>query len=489
MYFIFEDKLWMGTEASLHNMLSIVEAQTKMMAAGQAVVSSQRQETRVPRLVEVHDGVAHINISGSLVNSGDEDWNEYFGLTGYPEIREAMVYAATNADVKHILLNIESGGGQVSGVSDTGKLIRMVNDRVKPVTAFTDGAMYSAAYWLGSSAGEVYASKAAGVGSIGVIATHMERSEMLKEYGIGVTVVRAGKYKALANGVEKLSEEGKAQIQASVDSAYKIFVDHVAEMRGKSYEFADSVMAQGREFYGQAAADAGLIDAVKSVDEVLSAIHEKLMDTSKSFMDNRGGQAKGLRVETQGDATMAKKTLTEQDIAALAAGAQLGASVSPAAPQADGGDDPAQEAKKEEVAADEAKAPEATKEAAKEDVTSMTAIKVLSDQLKAAQDELMSARLAHAKLDDKHNELLAVVGPLKDIAVSAMNNMRVALNASALDMAASTPAQVVAEYASVKANFVKQFPVGGVAAVDAVETTEKKADVDPYYRDRVAAVR
>lgn len=312
---------------------------------------------------------------------------------------------------------------------------------------------------------------------------------MLKGYGIGVTVVRAGKYKALANGVEKLSEEGKAQIQASVDSAYKIFVDHVAEMRGKSYEFADSVMAQGREFYGQAAADAGLIDAVKSVDEVLSAIQEKLMDTSKSFMDNRGGQAKGLRVETQGDATMAKKTLTEQDIAALAAGAQLGASVSPAAPQADGGDDPAQEAKKEEVAADEAKAPEATKEAAKEDVTSMTAIKVLSDQLKAAQDELMSARLAHAKLDDKHNELLAVVGPLKDIAVSAMNNMRVALNASALDMAASTPAQVVAEYASVKANFVKQFPVGGVAAVDAVETTEKKADVDPYYRDRVAAVR
>jgi signal peptide peptidase SppA len=485
MYFIFEDKLWMGTEASLHNMLSIVEAQTKMMAAGQAVVSSQRQETRVPRLVEVHDGVAHINISGSLVNSGDEDWNEYFGLTGYPEIREAMVYAATNPDVKHILLNIESGGGQVSGVSDTGKLIRMINDRVKPVTAFTDGAMYSAAYWLGSSAGEVYASKAAGVGSIGVIATHMERSEMLKEYGIGVTVVRAGKYKALANGVEKLSEEGKAQIQAGVDSAYRIFVDHVAEMRGKSYEFADSVMAQGREFYGQAAADAGLVDGIKSVDEVLSTIQEKLMDTSKSFMDNRGGQAKGLRVETQGDATMAKKTLTEQEIAALAAGAQLGASVSPAAPQADGGEVPAPQAKKDEAQAGEVPAPEANKE----DVNSMSAIKVLSDQLKAAQDELMSARLAHAKLEDKHSELLAVVGPLKDIAVSAMNNMRVALNASALDMAASTPAQVVAEYASVKANFVKQFPVGGVAAVDAVETTEKKADIDPYYRDRVAAVR
>lgn len=483
MFLNFEDKLWMGTEASLRTMLGAIEAHTKMLAAGQVIGGAREDEKLVPRLVEVQDGVAVISISGPLVNDGDAGWNEYFGLTGYPEIREAMVYAATNTDVKHILLAVESGGGQVSGVSDTAKLIRMINDRVKPVTAFTDGAMYSAAYWLGASAGEVYASKAAGVGSIGVIATHMERSEYLKEMGIGVTVVRAGKYKALANGVEKLSEEGKAQIQAGVDSAYRVFVEHVAEMRGKSYEFADSVMAQGREFYGQAAADAGLVDGIKSSDEILSSIQEKLMDTSNSFIDNRGGQAKGLRVETQGDATMAKKTLTEQDIAALAAGAQMEASESPAAPQAKG--DEIAETPTQEAAASAAQSEEAAQEAA----TSVSAVKVLSDQLKAAQDDLMASRLAHSKLEDKHNDLLAVVGPLKDIAVAATNNMRVAMKASSLDMASASPAQVVAEYASVKANFTKQFPVGGVAAVDAAAAAEKKADIDPYYRDRVAAVR
>ena len=80
---------------------------------------------------------------------------------------------------------------------------------------------------------------------------------MLKEAGIGVTVIRAGKYKALANGVEKLTEEGKAQIQAGVDAAYKIFVGHVAEMRGKSQAFGASEMAQGRELYGQAGAAGG----------------------------------------------------------------------------------------------------------------------------------------------------------------------------------------------------------------------------------------
>lgn len=180
---------------------------------------------------------------------------------------------------------------------------------------------------------------------------------------------------------------------------------------------------------------------------------------------------------------MAKKTLTEQDIAALAAGAQMEASESPAAPQAKG--DEIAETPTQEAAASAAQSEEAAQEAA----TSVSAVKVLSDQLKAAQDDLMASRLAHSKLEDKHNDLLAVVGPLKDIAVAATNNMRVAMKASSLDMASASPAQVVAEYASVKANFTKQFPVGGVAAVDAAAAAEKKADIDPYYRDRVAAVR
>ena len=70
------------------------------------------------------------------------------------------------------------------------KLIRLVNDKVKPVTAFTDGAMFSAAYYLGSSASEVTPAITR-VGSIGVIATHMEQSQFLKDMGIGVTVIRA----------------------------------------------------------------------------------------------------------------------------------------------------------------------------------------------------------------------------------------------------------------------------------------------------------
>lgn len=489
-----EERVWAGTEASLHAALDAEEARATRMAAGERLGDKDRETSR---LLAIDDaGVATISIKGPLTNDGDAIWNEWMGTTGYPEIRDAMISAATDTSVQHIVLDIDSGGGAVSGVDDTAKLIRLVHDNVKPVTAFTDGSMYSAAYWLGSSAGEVYASKAAGMGSIGVIATHMERSEMLKEAGIGVTVVRAGKYKALANGVEKLSEEGKAQIQAGVDAAYKIFVGHVAEMRGKSYEFADSVMAQGREFYGQAGADAGLVDGIKSFDQVMSDVKRNLVDPSIKSAYTSGKQATGLRVEKDngenGMGMKVRKALSEQDIAALAAGATLEADQAPeTGTQAE--TDVAAQVEDVEVSAQVETSDEAGDEGtgvgqAAEVDASAGALKFVAEQLRAAQDDLVASKIEASKLKDKLEMLEAVVEPLKDIAAKAVNNMRVALGGSLIDMSASSPAQILAEHASVSASFASKFKVGGVSATN-VEEQVKKPAVGASHMARVNAAR
>ena len=484
-----EEKVWAGTEASLHAALDAEEARATRMAAGERLGDKDREASR---LLAIDDaGVATISIKGSLTNDGDSDWNEWMGMTGYPEIRDAMISAATDTSVQHIILDIDSGGGAVSGVDDTAKLIRLVHDNVKPVTAFTDGSMYSAAYWLGSSAGEVYASKAAGMGSIGVIATHMERSEMLKEAGIGVTVVRAGKYKALANGVEKLTEEGKAQIQAGVDAAYKIFVGHVAEVRGKSYEFADSVMAQGREFYGQAGADAGLVDGIKSFDQVMSDVKRNFVDPSIKSAYTPGKQTSGLRVEKDngenGMGMKVRKALSEQDIAALAAGATLEASQ---APETDAQSEVEVAAQVAQVEGAEASNEGVSQEAEKatEVDASAGALKFMAEQLKAAQDDLVASKIEASKLKDKLEMLEAVVEPLKDIAAKAVNNMRVALGGSLIDMSASSPAQILAEHVSVSASFASKFKVGGVSATN-VEEQVKKPAVGASHMARVNAAR
>lgn len=489
-----EEKVWAGTEASLHAALEAEEARATRMAAGDR---SSNQDRDVSRLLSVDDdGVATINIKGPLNNDADNDWNEWLGMTGYPEIREAMISAATDTSVKHIILDIDSGGGAVSGVDDTAKLIRLVHDNVKPVTAFTDGAMYSAAYWLGASAGQVFASKAAGMGSIGVIATHMERSEMLKEAGIGVTVIRAGKYKALANGVEKLTEEGKAQIQAGVDAAYKIFVGHVSEMRGKSYEFADSVMAQGREFYGQAGADAGLIDGIKSFDQVMSDVKRNFVDPAIKSAYTPGKQTSGLRVEKDngenGMGMKVRKALSEQDIAALAAGATLEAdqALEIGTPgQEDQQAAPAEASVETTTVEDEGTGvgSEANNAATEVDASAGT-LKFMAEQLRSAQDDLVAARVELSKAKDKVAELAAVVEPLKDIAAKAINNMRVALKGSPMDMSASSPAQILAEHAALTTSFTTKYKVGGVAATVSEEQVKKPA-VGASHMARVNAAR
>lgn len=495
-----QENVWAGTEASLKAALEAEEGATQRLAAGNY---TQEQEQELPRLLEISDGVAVISIKGSLNN--DEGWiNEVFGMTGYPEIRDALVTAANDPEVKQILLDIDSGGGAVSGVSDTANLIRMVNDQVKPVSTFSDGTMASAAYWLGCAAGSVSAGKTAVVGSIGVISTHMERSQALKEAGIGVTVIRAGKFKALANSVEPLSAAGKAQIQQVVDAAYGIFVDHVANMRGQTYDYTDQTMAQGQEFVGEAGVKAGLIDSIKNFDQVMGELKTKAIDSSNNFMDNRGKPkvpltgAGGTTLSGEADMKI-KQALTEANIAALASGASAlnAGDVEVPTPEAVAADAAlvaeAEQSKADKIEVKLVVDAEAAKEvidAAIEKVDASAAtVQLLNSQLVAKDEALLQAGIKISKLEDQIATTSASAEPLREIACKSLNNMRVALNMAAVDMSAMSGVQIVAEHAALSDQFAAQYKVGGIAAVNADQSVKQEPHSNPRHKALVNAVR
>lgn len=478
---LLEDKIWAGTETSLDAAMTASQGIAVKLAAGQVDYDGDGP----PRLLEVSDGVATITIRGSLTNN-DSPLNALFGVTSYGEIREAMLSAAEDASVKQIMLDIDSGGGAVNGVADTANLIRTVNDRIKPVTAFTDGTMASAAYWLGSSAGSVVMGKSAVVGSIGVLSVHTEYSKALEAEGVTKTVVRAGSEKALANSIEPLSAKGRASIQALVDSAYEVFVDHVANMRGASYAHADMNMAQGREFIGESAVKAGLVDAINSFDQVMGLLKSKAIDSSNNFMDNRGkpnrsiiGQA-GTNLSGEPDMGVKnKQALTEQDIAALAAGAsalkvgeeivaEAGASASVVA-EAEAG-------KTIELVVSTEVVKEAVDVVAEKVANFDATIQLLNSQLAAKDEALLQAGIKLAKLEESAALVTASAGPLLEIVCKSINNMQVALNSPALDMSAMAPAQVLAEHGRWTAQFADKFKVGGVAAVTGEAANHGKSD-------------
>lgn len=486
-----EDRLWAGSEASLYAVMQAEGGVKANMAAGVSAVSG---EQALPRLLTIEDGMATISIKGPLVNS-DSPWLEVFGLTGYPEIREALLAAAVDSSVYQILLDVESGGGSVSGCPDTASMIRAINDKVKPVTTYAD-FMASAAYWLGCSAGQVYAGKASMVGSIGVIATFKEYTEANKMEGVTVTVIRAGKEKALANSNEKLTPKAEAQLQAMVNASYGVFVEHVSEMRGVSYLVADKKMADGQEFIGKDAVDVGLIDGVMSFDAVVTDLKGKILAYKEKLMHNRGNGGKPANGRSSatlfGAVNMNRKALSEQDIAAVLAG---GLALDIEGQAGSVSDEPVGDAKVEQSAAEatteqpEVAASESQSAIVAELATLTTTVQLLNSQAATKDEALLQSNIKVARLEEQVAEMSAAHAGLLDIAAKSISNMNVAMNGAMFKADGLQATAVLAEHARVSEQFQSKFKAGGVAAVSSSNTSVKQPQASPRQLARVNAAR
>ena len=475
----FPETLWAGTE---HSLLLAVEAHNKVMAglfSNKAEVEDDDDEEEVPYTFSQQGDIGVISIKGSLTNR-DSWYNRYIGVTSYAEIRRSLVYAANRSGVKAILLDVDSGGGAVNGVADTGNLIQLIDKNVKPVYAFTDGAMCSAAYWLGCTARQVFSSNTSLVGSIGVICTHMEYSKQLKEMGVGVTVIRAGEYKALANSVEPLSDRAKQQLQDQLNAAYSVFLEHVAECRGVTVDACDKQMAQGREFFGKDAMQAGLVDGIETFDSVMSRLEVTILDNEKKLQNNSVNSQRGMN--------MSKQALTEQQIAALAAGAAIQAAgevpaITDAAPEAN-----AESAAPDAPAADAAA--EVTESKNEKNEAQASIVSYLQGQVAEKDEKLLSLNLELAGANEKLKSMNATYEGLLAIARSAATNLKIALGAKGVDLSAMSAEVLLAEYKADSESFSKVFKAGGVAAVDAAspESVDNKG-ANPLWSAQVAATR
>ena len=461
----FPEVLWAGTE---HSLALAMEAHDRMMA-GAFSDDDEEDDDEVPFNYSVQGEVGVIAIKGSLTNR-DSWYNRYIGVTSYGDIRNALTYAAGQPGIKAILLDIDSGGGAVNGVADASSLIQLIDKNVKPIYAFTDGTMCSAAYWLGCSARETYSSNVSTVGSIGVIATHMEYSKALKEAGVGVTVIRAGEFKALANSVEPLSDKAKTQLQTQLNSAYQVFLEHVADCRNTTVNLCDANMAQGREFFGKDALAAGLVDGIESFDSVMTKISVKLLDNEKYSNNNLGNYQRGI--------DMGKKALTETDIAALAAGVDIEASAEPeATPVA------------EEIVEPAAETPVVTETENEKHEGNASVVSFLQAQVKDKDAEILNLSVELKGIKDKVASMEATHTGLTDVVRKAVSGMKVRMGASNVDLSAASAQELLADYAATADAFVKTFKAGGVAAVDAASAENQSPQISPRHMARVNAAR
>jgi len=176
--------------------------------------------------------------------------------------------ALADRNCKAIVFDVDSPGGAVEGVEELSQEIYDAR-KVKPITAVCNAMACSAAYWMASAASEVVCMKSGQCGSIGVYMLLQDESEALKNEGVKITILKAGKYKAEGHPAEPLTDDARNFLQSQVDSIYGMFVKAVAQQRGVSQASVRSGMGQGRSLLAGDAVKAGLADRMGTLDDVL----------------------------------------------------------------------------------------------------------------------------------------------------------------------------------------------------------------------------
>jgi signal peptide peptidase SppA len=213
------------------------------------------------------NGTAIIPVHGVLLNR----WNYAAPYaTGYNAIRSMLNAALADADVQRIVLDINSPGGQAAGAFELAEDIRAARD-VKPIRAIADSYAFSAAYAVASAASDIVVTPSGEVGSIGVVSAHMNIGPALKEFGIEITFIYAGKHKVDGNPYEALSDDVKAGIQADVDRIYGVFTASVAAGRKRKMTEADARKTEAHCYGADDAVAIGLADHIMPASAALAS--------------------------------------------------------------------------------------------------------------------------------------------------------------------------------------------------------------------------
>ncbi|HYN39764.1 MAG TPA: S49 family peptidase [Rhodospirillales bacterium] len=233
------------------------------------------QEIAQPRGYTITEsGIAVVPVLGPLVARGD--WlTAILGATEYGSIVETVSMAADDPAVRGIVLEVDSPGGEVGGLFDLVDAIGAIRQRsAKPVWAIASEAALSAAYAIASAADRFYVTRTGEVGSVGVVAVHIDESGADAMAGLKWTLIHAGARKTDGNPHEPLSPRATAEIQADVDALYDQLVALVAANRGLN---AAAIRATEAAVYrGERTVKAGLADRVGTVPQAIADLEAAL---------------------------------------------------------------------------------------------------------------------------------------------------------------------------------------------------------------------
>ncbi|WP_424894923.1 S49 family peptidase [Tepidimonas sp. HKU79] len=243
--------------------------------------------------LQVQDGIAILPILGTLVRRSSYI-GAASGLTSYHEIEAMAEQAFADPQVRAVLLEIDSSGGEAGGVFDLAQRLRTLAETSgKPLWAIADEAALSAAYAIASAADRIWLTRTAEVGSIGVVAVHVDESVADAKAGLNYTFLHAGAHKVDGHPHAPLPASVAADIQTDIEQLHDQFIALVAGFRRLTPEVVRATEA--RVYRGEAAIQAGLADQIGTRAEAITALQRQLAMSAGRSLRNKAAALSASR--------------------------------------------------------------------------------------------------------------------------------------------------------------------------------------------------
>lgn len=213
------------------------------------------------------DAVAVVRVEGTIL-SGDSKDSSANAVSG--TVIAELESAAADPSVKAIVLRVDSPGGSVTG---SAQIWEVINALEKPVVVSMASTAASGGYYVSAPADYIVARPDTLTGSLGVIMTLYDATELMDKVGLQVVDITSGENKAIGSMFAEMTPDQRDILETLTDESYAEFVRVIADGRDMSEDDV-RILADGRVYSGRQALDNGLVDALGNFDDAIAKAAE-----------------------------------------------------------------------------------------------------------------------------------------------------------------------------------------------------------------------
>ncbi len=211
--------------------------------------------------------IAVVFIEGTI-NTGRSGNFPFTGkVVGSETIRRILSHLKKDKSIKAVVLRINSPGGSAIASEEIERTVRKLSKK-KPVIISMSSYAASGGYYIAVDGRKIFANNLTLTGSIGIIGGKFSFRKALEKLGMNEDSVTLTQTGLINSPFRDYSDHEYQILKKRMWSFYNLFVRRVADGRGKSKEYIDSI-GRGRVFLGMEAVKIGLVDKIGGLEDAI----------------------------------------------------------------------------------------------------------------------------------------------------------------------------------------------------------------------------